>query len=44
MPTEGVLSPVKTSPKLIDRLHTQLVGSVSPFLTYDIMRFSSDLS
>lgn len=34
MPMEEVLSPVKTSLKLIDRLHTQLVGSVSRFLSY----------
>ena len=35
VPTEGVLSPVKISPKLIDRLHTLLVGLVSRFLSYD---------
>ena len=37
MPTEEELSPAKTFLKLIDRLHTQLVGSVSQFLSYGIM-------
>ena len=37
MPTEGGLSPVKTSLKLIDRLHTPLVGLVSLFLSYDVI-------
>ena len=44
MPTEEVLSPVKTSLKLIDRLHTQLAGSVSRFLSYKTMGLLSYLS
>ena len=44
MPTEEVLSLVKISPKLIDRLHTLLVGLVSRFLSYEIIRLLSYLS